>query len=210
MKKILVYLSLPLLMAFCCAIGVPRPHKTPEPVVKELETIAGEYQQYELADSEYHHTLTYCEPYVTGRSIPYQAYQMSRSHQMTLMGNKLYRLWVKNMAAYPDHNDPNAYGLTQPAGQVVVKESWAWDTVYVSDGPAPQGIQLGAGTYLVPTERRLLFIMYKTASREYKTDKGWVYGIYDIPGRKVLEGGVITSCHSCHKREQDFVFGINF
>lgn len=177
----------------------------------EISRIAREYTTYEVADSEYLYTIALCEAYHSGRKIPDNEYQMSISHDPSTHGTKLYRLFVKDMKSFPnwDYTSQEVW-KGNPPGQVMVKETWEWDTVYQKDGTPPQGISLYNDRYLVPRERSTLFIMYKTDNKAYKTDEGWIYGIYATKEEKVLEAGVIKSCKSCHEKRPDRTFGINF
>jgi hypothetical protein len=121
-------------------------------------------------------------------------------------GNKLYKLFVKDQKSY------EYIFNQQPIGQTLVKETWNVKQIpsdsisFFKDAKQSNN----DGNWYVPTQVSQLFIMYKEEPNELN-DKGWVYGIVDIEGKrkpKVLSQGKISSCISCHQgTKYDRLFG---
>lgn len=124
-------------------------------------------------------------------------------------GNKLYRLFVKK---YPDYLRNDSTG--QPAGQVIVKETWnVNEVVYDSLNTKKTQIQSKIdGKWYTPLDISELFIMYKEGERSLTSDKGWIYGIVSVekPNEKpiVLNNVKTSSCIRCHAgTKYDRIFG---
>lgn len=121
-------------------------------------------------------------------------------------GNKLYKLFVKDQDSY------NYIFNQQPIGQTLVKETWnvrkiSNDSVSLFRNAVKSK---NDNNWYVPTNVSQLFIMFKEDPSDIN-DKGWVYGIVDIEGKrkpKVLDQGKISSCISCHQgTKYDRLFG---
>ena len=138
--------------------------------------------------------------------------RFSRVGASSAHGGKLYFLFARMREAYLlGSNQP------QPAGQVIVKESWI--PKEAAPGEAPQEVWnfRGSGAHYLPYVRRDghlyrasdksgLFIMMKTGGPE--TDAGWVYGTVSAGG-KVTSSGRVASCMSCHQdAKTDRIFGL--
>lgn len=110
-------------------------------------------------------------------------------------GRKIYRLFVRDDNAYANY-------AGQPTGQFLVKAIWHFET---STKPDPKGAQLvvNDSVYLKPTVPGEYFIMYKAGDVNYTTDMGWVYGIVNAAGNKVIDKGLIKSCMSCHDESRN-------
>jgi hypothetical protein len=126
----------------------------------------------------------------------------------SLHGDKLYKLYVKDAESYN-----NGHGKQQPIGQVLVKETYNVEEVS-KDKIAKNEFIIQSkknAKWYKPTTISELFIMYKE-KESLANDKGWVYGIIDMEGKKknpvVLSNGKISSCISCHKETKyDRIFG---
>jgi hypothetical protein len=124
-------------------------------------------------------------------------------------GNKLYKLFVKDIKSYNDSTIK-----FQPIGQVIVKETWNVKTVdkdSVSQVTIPVKQSMNDGKWYTPTTVSELFIMYKERKSD-KNDEGWVYGIVNLEAKsetaKILENGKISSCIGCHVgTKYDRIFG---
>jgi len=103
-------------------------------------------------------------------------------------GRKLYHLYAKDFEAYRRSND-----LPQPAGQVLVKESWIPAAGSTSKKP-------------VAGEKGPLFVMMKTGDSD--SDAGWLYATLTPDGRSVTAAGMIASCMECHQSKKDRLFGV--
>ena len=108
--------------------------------------------------------------------------RLSASRDPETHGRKLYYLYAKHHEAYRMVRE-----LSQPVGQVVVKESW------VPGNPPTRGP---------------LFVMMKTD--EADSDAGWVYATMSPDGKTVTSSGKIASCMDCHQsaRTNDRLFGV--
>ena len=108
--------------------------------------------------------------------------RLSASRDLETHGRKLYYLYARNHEAYRMVRD-----LPQPAGQVLVKESW------IPGNPQTRGP---------------LFVMMKTG--EADSDAGWIYATMSPDGKTVTASGKIASCMECHQSERtnDRLFGV--
>lgn len=124
-------------------------------------------------------------------------------------GNKLYKLFVKDIVSYNDTTIK-----FQPIGQVLVKETWnvrmvSEDSVSELNSAVKQS--LNDKNWYTPTTVSELFIMYKEP-KSNNNDEGWVYGIISLEDKdepvKILSSGKISSCIGCHKETKyDRIFG---
>ncbi len=119
----------------------------------------------------------------------------SRSIDTVTHGRKIYRLFVKDDNAYDNYT-------LQPNGQFLVKATWHFETATKVD-PKEEALIVNDSVYLRPTDPGEYFIMYKSGNANYATDMGWVYGIVNAAGNKVIEKGLIKSCMSCHDESQN-------
>lgn len=121
-------------------------------------------------------------------------------------GNKLYKLFVKDLTSYQSIEE------MQPIGQTLVKETWNVQKIETDSVRfyADAKLNLNDSTWYRPTTISQLFIMYKEEKNK-RNDQGWVYGIVDVENKskpKVLSQGNISSCIKCHKNTKyDRLFG---
>lgn len=144
-----------------------------------LETIGGTYASYGQVDdlSRWAHSSCYA---------PDSEPRSSTSLDSKTHGKKLYYLFAKDREAYVRLRRP------QPAGQVLVKESWV---------PVPGSLPPVAG------ERGPLFLMVKTGAAD--SDAGWIYATLTADGRSVTAAGKLPSCMGCHQSApHDRLFGL--
>jgi len=203
MKKILVFLFLILSIALLSmAIRT-------NPVDEELLKIAKEYRTYSLYNNENYWTLELCAPMrfpsQEGDSLHISAADPDKSPH----GNKLYKLYVKDLKAYERHWEK------QPEGQVLIKEVWntriVLDEDSVDKGKVVAKRSLIDREFYTTTTRKELYVMYKTKPSE-ENDEGWWYGIIDIEQgtdkAKVIESMKINRCIKCHQQNKaDRIFG---
>lgn len=118
----------------------------------------------------------------------------SRSNDATTHGGKIFRLRAKDDSNY-------AYELTQPEGQVLQLASFYYEERHTSLGDG-KSLRLSDSLYLNPTTRSNFYLMYKSNSKDYATDSGWVYGVVSADGKRVLQKGLIASCIKCHDQSK--------
>lgn len=114
----------------------------------------------------------------------------SRSLDTTTHGGKIFRLRAKEDSNY-------AYDLTQPEGQILQLASFYYEETHTTLGDG-KSLRLTDSLYLNPTVRSNFYLMYKSNSKDYATDSGWVYGVVSADGKTVLQKGIIASCMKCH------------
>jgi hypothetical protein len=184
MRRALIALGLPALMA--CS----QPPEIPDSRFLE---IAREYESYGIVDTKFMWVQVLCRIYEPPA-------RMSASADPETHGDKLYLLYAKNWDAY-------VKGIRdrQPAGQVIVKETW---DARVSDSEEAGGGRRLAepvrkdGKWHHPDTRHALFIMVKA-------DDGWRFGTVSGDRTRVFQSGVIRSCAKCHeKADPDGLFGL--
>jgi hypothetical protein len=137
----------------------------------------------------------------------------SESTAAATHGHKLYFLFAAQSADYLA--TPR---VTQPAGQVIVKEAYAAEpagdmkdeavaSAYWRASFAGNAMERGGKHWLVG-KRRDLFIMLKLAPSTPGTDDGWIYGTVSPTGQ-VTSAGRVASCMQCHtgKETVDRMFG---
>ncbi len=164
--------------------------------IERALAIAGEYKSYGRVDDE----LRWA-PFLCRQPLPGIARQ-SMSNDPTTHGQKLYSVFVRDYAGYPEPSNP---------GQVVVKESFHADVVTDPDAsfaPAASGAPTDGGDHFYPfamSNGKLyraglpagLFIMYRDAPGVPDTDDGWTYATVS-PASEVTASGRIDSCIGCH------------
>lgn len=125
---------------------------------------------------------------------------LSRSTDTTTHGGKMFRLRVKSDNSY-------AYQLEQPEGQILHMATFSYTPSNQTPGDG-KAMRVGDSLYLLPAVRDNFYLMYKTNSLVYPTDKGWVYAVVSADGKKVLQKGLIAGCMSCHSHTRtDRIFG---
>jgi hypothetical protein len=158
--------------------------------------IASEYIGYGRVDDELRWAPGLCRLPLPGIA------RQSTSNDPTTHGQKLYSVFVKDYAGYPEPSNP---------GQVVVKESFHADLVTDPDAsfaPAASIAPTDAGDHFYPfatSNGKLyraglpagLFIMYRDAPGTPDTDDGWTYATVS-PASEVTASGRIDSCVACH------------
>ena len=181
----------------------------------ELARVAAEYRTYGRVDDE----LRWA-PYLCRLPMPARAHLTTSSDPGTHGGQKVYSLLAKDHAAYERAEAAHgtaggiAGDVTQPVGQVIVKESFEAQRIAPADAPQAEHLSFFAGLdssgdHFVPYARKGdvlyqagrplgLFIMLKLDPSTPGTDRGWVYGTVAPDGR-VTSGGRVGACMSCHE-----------
>jgi len=166
--------------------------------------IATEYQAWGRVDDE----LRWA-PYLCRQPMPGSAYVSASNHADT-HGQKLYSVFVKARADYPEASKP---------GQVVVKESFVPEIVNAvvpynygngsnieADHFSPYAVKDGV-IYKAGAPAGL-FLMFKVDPASTRTDRGWVYATV-APTGQVTAAGRIASCMTCHEEApHDRLFGV--
>lgn len=176
---------------------------TPGPFDAQVLAIAAQYASWGRVDDELRWAPFLCRQPLPGIARP------SESDDATTHGRKLYSVFAKNHAAYP--NGPHE-------GQVVVKESWVPEAVEGDGGFHPTA-PVDAGDHFYPYARgdggvfraaapAGLFIMFKADAATAETDLGWVYATVS-PSGQVTSAGRVASCMGCHEvAEHERLFGV--
>ena len=174
---------------------------------EQVLAIAAEYISWGRVDDELRWAPGLCrQPY------PGVAHQ-STSNDSTSHGQKLYSLFAKNWAAYP--NGPQD-------GQAVVKQSWKVEQVDTSWMPAQTGPTSIDADHFYPyaqgpdggvfhaTEPAGLFIMFRLDPSTPETDEGWVYATVSTAGQ-VTSAGRVANCMGCHETAatHERLFGVS-
>jgi hypothetical protein len=169
-------------------------------------TYAGEYLAWGRVDDEVRWAPGLCRLPRAGVARP------SESDDATTHGQKLYSVFAKNNAAYP--NGPHT-------DQVVVKQSWTAELVTGPDaGFDPDHSRGGdGGDHFYPYAQSDgglyraaapagLYLMFKVAPATPDTDDGWVYATITTAGQ-VTAAGRVASCMKCHEvAEHERLFGV--
>jgi len=114
---------------------------------------------------------------------------ISQSRDPETHGRKLYYLFAKNREAYLRVCD-----VSQPVGQVLVKQSW-----HPAEGSTLRRPMTGAPGPL--------FLMIKTGDPD--SDEGWTYATATPDGKTITGWGKIASCMECHRQaKHDRLFGM--
>jgi hypothetical protein len=124
--------------------------------------------------------------------------RMSASNDASTHGKKVFYLYAVDDAAYA--KDGGHKGTTQPANQVLVKESWVAQPA--DDAAASHGDVASAdGKTYRAGERGSLFVMARKGD-------GWRFGLVAPDGTTTTEGPATKSCHGCHDGQPDGLFGL--
>jgi hypothetical protein len=116
-------------------------------------------------------------------------------------GQKLYFLWVKDLAAYNPPRASMTEETPQGAGQIIVKE-----TFHAIEG---EGSIEANGKKYKAGERGPLFVMMRFDDKREGTDRGWIYATLTEDGKEVTSAGRTESCMGCHDDAgDDRVFGV--
>lgn len=187
--------SLPLL-ALAGGCSQPSPANIMSAQAQRALAIADEYKAWGRVDDD----LRWA-PFLCRQPLPGVARQ-SASADTGTHGQKLYSVWVKDHAAYPDDSK---------VGQVVVKESFKAEEVNASNVPE---VPLPNSNHTVATDDHFfpyakkgdkyykagdpagLFIMYRVEPGP-DNDEGWIYATVS-PDKQVTASGRIDSCMGCH------------
>jgi hypothetical protein len=180
----------------------------------EALKIAGNYKSWGRVDDELRWAPFLCRIPLPGSP------HVSHSNDPATHGQKLYSVFAKNNANYP--NGPHT-------DQVVVKESWVPEVVttpdasynpnsyYQTDGGNRATIDAdhfygyakgeGGVVYRAGTPAGL-FIMFKLAETTPDTDQGWVYATVTTGG-EVTSAGRVATCMGCHESaDHERLFGV--
>ena len=169
--------------------------------------IANTYTAWGRVDDEVRWAPSLCRLPYPGIARP------SESNDPTTHGQKLYSVFARNHAEYPDgpHTD-----------QVIVKESWTAELVTDADaGFHPESHDAGAGAtdnfypyarsdggVYRAAEPAGLYIMFKVTPPTPDTDEGWVYATITATG-ELTAAGRVSSCMGCHEvAPHERLFGV--
>ena len=174
----------------------------------ELLKITREYRNYTLYNSKDYWTIAYCEPYYGPGDRGDTLHMSTADVKKSPHGDKLYKLYVKDLAAYRNEFEK------QPEGQVLIKEVWNVRRVSGDSVLHEQVVgkrSFNDGLFYASTIRKELYIMYKTTPSE-ENDEGWWYGIVNIEQgtekATVIESMKINRCVKCHaENKHDRIFG---
>jgi len=155
---------------------------TPVAQDPRLVKVAQDYSTYGRVHDRLNWAPTMCQ------APPPMPPRMSISRDPGTHGKKLYYLYAKNLGAYRISDD-----VSQPVGQVLVKESWLPAAGSTSENPVAAG-------------RGPLFLMMKTS--EADADEGWIYATMTPDGKTITAAGKIASCMECHESKKDRLFGV--
>ena len=172
----------------------------------QARAIADDYLSWGRVDDELRWAPFLCRQPLPGVARP------SESTDPNAHGQKLYSVFAKNHAAYPD--GPND-------GQVVVKQSWIPELVTTPDAAfAPKSDSpFDAADHFYPYAKgdggiyraaapAGLFIMFKVTPATDETDQGWVYATVSTAGQ-VTSAGRVASCMGCHETAtHERLFGV--
>lgn len=222
MNKLMLCAALALAAIACVACAQttkPQPEPAPEkaaepaaeeaPVVEDAEiklwgdkllAVAADYRGYQKMAEDPSYGPTMCRAPIHRSAFISQA-------ETGAHGRKLYFLWVKEPDIYARAGWVGKYSdlpedtiITQPVGQVLVKESFVPGKDADPDNPhAPRTLGEKAG----------LFVMLKLDPSTAGTDQGWVYGTISADGKTVTSAGKVGNCMKCHtETKQDRMFGM--
>lgn len=187
--------SLPWLALSLAGCSQPSPANIASAQTQRALAIADEYRAWGRVDDELRWAPTLCRLPMPGVA------RQSASSDTSTHGQKLYSVWVKDHAGYPDDSK---------VGQVIVKESWKAEAVNaanVPNVPAPNGIPVPSDDHFYPYAKKGeqyykagdaagLYIMYRVEPGP-DNDDGWIYATI-TPDRQVTASGRIDSCMGCH------------
>jgi hypothetical protein len=167
--------------------------------------IAAEYKGYERVSDRADWAPFLSRP-------PRSAVLASAAPEQSPHGDKLYYLYAKNGEEYI-RLPWQKVGTRAATGQALIKESF--HPVEVSAAAARRSgrdTAVRSGIHYTTGEQGELFIMAKVASdvpAPAATDEGWIYGVTDPQGRRIVASGRIASCMGCHeKAPHDRLFGL--
>lgn len=165
---------------------------------EQILAIAAEYVSWGRVDDELRWAPGLCRQPLPGVA------RTSASDDPSTHGQKLYSLFAKNWANYP--NGPHD-------GQAVVKQSWKIEAVTMPDAAYNPGmfpIPNADGDHFYPyakgpdgglfraSEPAGLFVMFRLDPSTPETDEGWVYGTVS-PAGQVTSAGRVATCMGCHE-----------
>ncbi|HJZ86692.1 MAG TPA: hypothetical protein VKN99_16055 [Polyangia bacterium] len=179
---------------------------SPEEARRAL-AIVDEHKSYGRVDDELRWAPSLCRLPMPGVSRP------STSMDAATHGQKLYSVFAKDHAGYPDDSKP---------GQVVVKESYRAELVtdpsFVYSPESLSQAPTGDDHFYPYAERdghiyraaelAGWYILYKVDRSAPNNDEGWVYATVTAD-RKVTASGRIGSCMGCHETApHERLFGV--
>jgi hypothetical protein len=165
---------------------------------EQVLAIAAEYVSWGRVDDELRWAPGLCRQPLPGVA------RASASDDPATHGQKLYSLFAKNWANYPD--GPHD-------GQAVVKQSWKIEAVTTPDAAYNPGmfpVPNADGDHFYPyakgpdgglfhaSEAAGLFVMFRLDPSTPETDEGWVYATVS-PAGQVTSAGRVASCMGCHE-----------
>lgn len=214
----------PLLLLAACSWEGDRSSAAPGPAPEsrippgDLEAIARTYGSWSRADSSVRVAPERCQS--DGGDTRWSAGEDGVAH-----GRKLFYVYPKDLEAYSE-----AGAALQPAGQVIVKETFSAREVPEEEARRSGGLvpltksagegESGAGgvprdVHWIVNPARLarrsgklyapdtptgLYIMVKGNPADAGTDGGWLYAVTSMDGRVVHANGRLESCVACHVR----------
>jgi hypothetical protein len=124
--------------------------------------------------------------------------RMSASNDASTHGKKVFYLYAADDAAYA--KDGGHKGTSQPANQVLVKESWVAQPADDAAASHDDVASADGKTYRAG-ERGSLFVMARHGD-------SWRFGLVAPDGTTTTEGPATKSCHGCHDGQPDGLFGL--
>jgi hypothetical protein len=171
---------------------------------ERARAIAVEYEQWGRVDDEIRWAPFLCR--LPGPAVAW----VSKSDDASTHGQKLYSVFAKKRAAYPD--GPHAE-------QVIVKQSWTAERAEGVVFDPPETEQKTTGDHFYPYAlkdgvvykagaRAGLYIMFKVDPATPDTDAGWVYATIS-PAGEITASGRVASCMGCHEHaKHERLFGV--
>ena len=207
-----------LLLAAACAHSLQDAHSTYAPSAEEsawvreqLLTIKREVATFGAIGDELRWKIADCAapPTPTTEEMKVRnklkQLKMSASDDRSTHGRALYRLMVRDEAAYAKA------GTIAPAdGQVIVKATYKPLLLNEARPHSYKQAARGAdGKWYHEGAPSDLYILFRTDRKGIQTDAGWVYGVVSKDRDEVLAQGLISNCMGCHqKNAPDRLFGI--
>ncbi len=148
------------------------------------------------------------------REPPSSSPRFSESPEGTIHGRKLFHLYASDLDAYTrvigGRDDGRALALVKEVRlPIVLPGSGDFASLRRHDA-AGIAVSPEDGRRYTPGEVVALFVMSRSGEVDRAgTDDGWVYGVVDGDGQRVIEAGVIASCVECHRQApHGRVFGV--
>lgn len=185
----------------------------------QLAEVAGNYFTYTLYKTPKAQDVYTTRPSTGGTGLSQAGAAMdsmrfsNANATLSPHGQKLYKLYVKDIASYKKNNYAAKSLFFQPAGQSLVQETW--DVRIIPNDSArffKNAHQHPADKkWYLPVKAAQLFVMYKEAVSDTTNDGGWYYSVMDIAengsSATIARQGLPSNCMGCHSSNRDKIFG---